>query len=131
LRQLECIRSSRPGTLTPEVCLVVASRYHLQEKIGEAALDEVWLARQSEPVKRDVALKLIKDGANSRQVLAHFEAERQALAPMDHPNIAKVLDGGVTKDGRSCTAAMLMLRETSREKCRFHLHGPTYPYRAM
>ena len=59
----------------------------------------VWMAEQTEPVRRLVALKLIKPGMDSRQVLARFEAERQALALMDHPNIAKVLDGGATADG--------------------------------
>src|SRR5690606_32866683 len=61
---------------------------------------EVWVAKQTEPVKRKVALKLIKPGMDSRAVLARFEAERQALAMMDHPNIAKVLDGGLTHDPR-------------------------------
>ena len=60
----------------------------------------VWVAEQTEPVRRKVALKLIKPGMDSRQVLARFEAERQALALMDHPNIAKVLDGGLTDAGR-------------------------------
>ena len=60
----------------------------------------VWMAQQTEPVKRLVALKLIKAGMDSRQVIARFEAERQALALMDHPNIAKVLDGGTTGAGR-------------------------------
>src|SRR5262249_40038859 len=60
----------------------------------------VWMAQQQEPVKRLVALKLIKAGMDSRQVIARFEAERQALALMDHPNIARVLDGGTTECGR-------------------------------
>ena len=60
----------------------------------------VWVAEQTEPVKRRVALKLIKPGMDSRQVLSRFEAERQALALMDHPNIAKVFDGGMTDEGR-------------------------------
>jgi serine/threonine protein kinase/tetratricopeptide (TPR) repeat protein len=85
---------------TPSVGLLIAGRYDLQEKIGEGGMGEVWLARQSQPVKRNVALKLVKSGANSAQVSGRFEAERQALALMDHPNIAKVLDGGVTEDGR-------------------------------
>ncbi len=63
-------------------------------------MGSVWVAVQSEPVKRKVAIKLIKPGMDSKQILARFEAERQALAMMDHPNIAKVLDGGVTADGR-------------------------------
>jgi serine/threonine protein kinase len=60
----------------------------------------VWVAEQTQPVKRKVALKLIKAGMDSRQVIARFETERQALAVMDHPNIAKVLDGGLTDASR-------------------------------
>jgi eukaryotic-like serine/threonine-protein kinase len=60
----------------------------------------VWLARQTAPVKRKVAIKLIKPGMDSAQVVKRFEAERQALAVMDHPNIAKVFDGGLTPEGR-------------------------------
>ncbi len=79
---------------------VVAGRYKLLEKIGEGGMGEVWVADQLEPIKRRVALKLIKPGMDSRSVLGRFEAERQALAVMDHPNIAKVLDAGSTSDGR-------------------------------
>ena len=75
---------------------VIAGRYTLVEKIGEGGMGEVWVAKQTEPVKRRVALKLIKPGMDSRTVLTRFEQERQALAMMDHPNIAKVLDGGMT-----------------------------------
>jgi len=74
--------------------------YKLLEVIGEGGMGTVWLAQQSQPVKRLVALKVIKPGMDSRQVVARFEAERQALALMDHPNIARVFDGGVTPDGR-------------------------------
>jgi serine/threonine protein kinase len=74
--------------------------YKLLEKIGEGGMGEVWVADQLEPIKRRVALKLIKPGMDSRSVLGRFEAERQALAVMDHPNIAKVLDAGQTSDGR-------------------------------
>ena len=63
-------------------------------------MGEVWVAKQTEPVKRKVALKLIKTGMDSRAVLARFEQERQALAMMDHPNIARVLDGGLTPTGQ-------------------------------
>jgi serine/threonine protein kinase len=79
---------------------VIASRYKLLEAIGEGGMGTVWVAEQTEPVKRKVALKLIKAGMDSKSVLARFEAERQALAVMDHPNIAKVLDGGLTETGR-------------------------------
>jgi serine/threonine protein kinase/tetratricopeptide (TPR) repeat protein len=74
---------------------VVGGRYALVEPIGEGGMGSVWRAKQTEPVKRFVAVKLIKAGMDSRQVLSRFEAERQALALMDHPNIAKVLDGGL------------------------------------
>ena len=74
--------------------------YKLIEPIGEGGMGSVWMAQQTEPVKRLVAVKLIKAGMDSRQVIARFEAERQALALMDHPNIARVLDGGTTSAGR-------------------------------
>ena len=80
--------------------LVLAGRYKLVEEIGEGGMGAVWMAQQTEPVKRFVAVKLIKAGMDSRAVLARFEAERQALALMDHPNIAKVFDAGTTPDGR-------------------------------
>ena len=79
---------------------IVAGRYSLLEKIGEGGMGEVWVASQSEPVKRKVALKLIKPGMDSRAVLQRFEQERQALALMEHPNIARVIDGGMTADHR-------------------------------
>ncbi len=80
--------------------LVIAGRYTLVQKIGEGGMGEVWVAKQTEPVKRKVALKLIKTGMDSKAVLARFEQERQALALMDHPNIARVLDGGMTPTGQ-------------------------------
>lgn len=73
--------------------------YKLLEQIGEGGMGSVWVAQQTQPVRRRVALKLIKPGMDSRRVLSRFEAERQALAMMDHPNIAKVFDGGVTDRG--------------------------------
>jgi len=74
---------------------VIAGKYTLVELVGEGGMGSVWRAKQSEPVKRFVAVKLIKAGMDSKQVLARFNAERQALALMDHPNISKVLDGGL------------------------------------
>jgi eukaryotic-like serine/threonine-protein kinase len=75
-------------------------RYKLREKIGEGGCGVVYVAEQEEPVRRKVALKVIKLGMDTQNVVARFEAERQALAMMDHPNIAKVLDAGATETGR-------------------------------
>jgi serine/threonine protein kinase len=83
--------SELPGT--------VMGPYKLLEQIGEGGFGLVWMAEQGAPIRRKVALKLIKPGMDTRQVIARFEAERQALAIMDHPNIAKVLDGGQTASG--------------------------------
>src|SRR5262245_60270042 len=74
--------------------------YRLMEQIGEGGMGLVFVAEQQQPVRRKVALKIIKPGMDTRQVIARFEAERQALALMDHPNIAKVLDGGETASGQ-------------------------------
>jgi serine/threonine protein kinase/tetratricopeptide (TPR) repeat protein len=74
--------------------------YKLLEQIGEGGMGIVWMAEQTEPIQRRVAVKVVKEGMDSRQVLARFEAERQALALMEHPNIAKVLDAGQTPSGR-------------------------------
>ena len=82
----------RPGT--------VIGPYKLMEQIGEGGMGLVFVAEQQQPVRRKVALKVIKPGMDTRQVVARFEAERQALALMDHPNIAKVLDAGATAGGR-------------------------------
>jgi tetratricopeptide (TPR) repeat protein len=85
---------------TEQPGMVLTGRYKLLEATGEGGMGTVWMARQTEPVKRLVAVKLIKPGMDSKQVLARFEAERQALALMDHPHIAKVLDAGAAPDGR-------------------------------
>jgi serine/threonine protein kinase/tetratricopeptide (TPR) repeat protein len=74
--------------------------YKLLELLGEGGMGEVWLAEQSEPVRRRVALKIIKLGMDTKHFLARLEAERQALAVMDHPNIARFFDGGATETGR-------------------------------
>ncbi len=89
---------SPPAPPSTEAGEVIAGKYKLLQEIGEGGMGHVWMAEQVRPVKRLVALKLIKPGMDSAQVLARFEAERQALALMDHPNIAKVLDGGTTED---------------------------------
>jgi non-specific serine/threonine protein kinase/serine/threonine-protein kinase len=74
--------------------------YHLLQKIGEGGMGEVWLAEQLEPVRRKVALKVVKQGMDTKWVVARFEAERQALAVMDHPSVAKVFEAGATRRGR-------------------------------
>jgi serine/threonine protein kinase/tetratricopeptide (TPR) repeat protein len=86
------VSSEAPGAMI--------GRYKLLEKIGEGGCGIVYMAEQEEPVRRKVALKVIKLGMDTRSVIARFEAERQALARMDHPNIAKVLDAGATETGR-------------------------------
>ncbi len=78
----------------------VIGPYQLLELIGEGGMGEVWLAEQKQPVRRRVAIKLIKAGMDTREVIARFESERQALALMDHPAIAKVFDAGSTAEGR-------------------------------
>jgi WD40 repeat protein/serine/threonine protein kinase len=89
---VEAPASERPGT--------VIGPYKLLEQIGEGGFGVVFMAEQQQPVRRKVALKILKPGMDTRHVIARFEAERQALALMDHPNIAKVLDGGQTSSGR-------------------------------
>jgi tetratricopeptide (TPR) repeat protein len=84
--------TERPGT--------VIGPYKLIEQLGEGGMGSVWMAQQNSPVKRLVAVKFIKAGMDSKQVIARFDAERQALALMDHPNIARVLDAGTTAAGR-------------------------------
>jgi serine/threonine protein kinase len=93
------IAPTRVGEPIREQAGTMIGRYKLIELIGEGAMGSVWMAQQTEPVRRLVAIKLIKAGTDSTTVLTRFEAERQALALMDHPNIAKVLDGGATEHG--------------------------------
>jgi len=78
----------------------VIGHYKLLEKLGEGGFGAVWAAEQTQPLRRRVAVKIIKLGMDTKQVIARFEAERQALAMMDHPNIAKALDAGTTESGR-------------------------------
>jgi serine/threonine protein kinase len=95
--------SGATGAYTPDPAGEPGTRigpYKLLQPTGECGMGVVWMAEQEQPVRRRVALKVVKPGMDSRQVLARFEAERQALALMDHPNIAKVLDAGTTA-GRS------------------------------
>src|SRR6186713_2315668 len=97
------VDSSAPALPAPppeEAPAQMLGRYKLLEKIGEGGFGEVWMAEQRGPVKRRVALKIIKLGMDSGQIVARFEAERQALAMMDHANIAKIFDAGTTETGR-------------------------------
>ncbi|HMN95724.1 MAG TPA: serine/threonine-protein kinase [Phycisphaerales bacterium] len=89
-----------PAGATGEGPGSVIGRYRILQAIGEGGFGTVFMAEQKEPVRRRVALKIIKLGMDTRQVIARFEAERQALAMMDHPNIARVLDAGATEAGR-------------------------------
>ena len=95
----------------------LAGRYKLIEVIGEGGMGSVWRAEQFAPVRRGVAVKLVKPGMDTREVLARFDAERQALALMDHPNIAKVLDGGATDAGRPFFVMELVAGTTITAYC--------------
>ena len=83
-----------------EASSVRIGRYKLLQQIGEGGMGSVWMAQQESPVRRRVAIKLVRSGMDSKLVLARFEAERQALAMMEHANIAKVFDAGTSDDGR-------------------------------
>jgi eukaryotic-like serine/threonine-protein kinase len=93
------IKLDQPGADDQAVGTTIG-RYKVLEKVGEGGCGVVYVAEQTQPVRRRVALKVIKLGMDTKQVIARFEAERQALAMMDHPNIAKVLDAGATETGR-------------------------------
>ena len=92
-------------------------RYKLLEKIGEGGMAVVYLAEQEKPIRRKIALKIIKLGMDTKSVIARFEAERQALAMMDHPNVAKVLDAGATETGRPYFVMELVKGTSITEYC--------------
>jgi hypothetical protein len=92
-------------------------RYKLLEKIGEGGMAVVYMAEQLHPIRRRVALKIIKLGMDTKQVVARFEVERQALALMDHPNIAHVFDGGATETGRPYFVMELVRGVSITEYC--------------
>src|SRR5208283_4574134 len=94
------VRVECPVARPDEAVGQTLGRYKLLERVGEGGCGVVYVAEQTEPLRRRVALKVIKLGMDTRQIVARFEAERQALAIMDHPNIAKVHDGGATASGR-------------------------------
>jgi eukaryotic-like serine/threonine-protein kinase len=99
---------------------VTVGPYRLLQHVGEGGMGEVWLAEQTHPVRRQVALKIIKAGMDSAQVVARFEAERQALALMDHPAIAKVFDAGTTPQGRPYFAMEYVKGEPITAYCDRH-----------
>lgn len=101
----------------PEEPGKMVDRYKLLEVIGEGGFGVVYMAQQNEPIRRRVALKIIKLGMDTKQVVARFEAERQALAMMDHPNIARVIDGGATSTGRPYFVMELVRGELITEYC--------------
>jgi serine/threonine protein kinase len=107
----ECI-GERPGS--------IIGPYQLLELLGEGGFGTVYLAEQREPLRRTVALKIIKPGMDTRHVIARFEAERQALALMDHPNIAQVLDAGATDSGRPYFVMDLVPGVPITEYCEQH-----------
>src|SRR5204862_4489320 len=91
--------------------------YKLMEQIGEGGMGLVFVAEQQHPVRRKVAVKVIKPGMDTREVIARFEAERQALALMDHPNIARVFDAGATQSGRPYFVMVLVCGVGITEFC--------------
>ena len=97
--------------------------YTLRERIGEGGFGVVWMAQQRKPVDRKVALKVIKAGMDTKQVLARFEAERQALAAMNHPNIASFIDAGATESGRPFVVMELVKGIPVTEFCRERKFG--------
>ena len=112
---------SRPQDDGPTLIdTIIADRYKIRQEIGEGGMGTVFLAEQLRPVRRRVALKLIKPGMDSRNVLARFESERQALALMDHPHIAHVLDAGTTADGRPFFVMELVQGIPITEYCDAH-----------
>jgi eukaryotic-like serine/threonine-protein kinase len=101
--------SERPGS--------IIGPYKLREQIGEGGFGVVYVAEQEQPVRRKVALKIIKPGMDTKDVIARFEAERQALALMDHPNVARVLDAGATESGRPYFVMELVQGVTITDFC--------------
>ena len=115
--------SSEQPTRPPDASAhtdVTIGPYHLRERVGEGGMGEVWLAEQTRPVRRHVALKIIKAGMDTAHVVARFEAERQALAVMDHPAIAKVFEAGATATGRPYFVMEYVRGEAITAYCQRH-----------
>jgi len=99
-KRVQTVKLAVTDNVADETVGTTIGRYKILEKVGEGGCGVVYVAQQNEPVRRRVALKVIKLGMETKEVIARFEAERQALAMMDHPNIAKVFDAGTTENGR-------------------------------
>lgn len=94
--------------------------YKLLQKLGEGGMGEVFMAEQLHPIRRKVALKIIREGMNSKQIIARFEAEREALARLDHPNVTRILDAGVTESGRPFFSMELVRGTHLTHYCNMH-----------
>jgi non-specific serine/threonine protein kinase/serine/threonine-protein kinase len=125
----ECGTQLKPAPKTRTLCTAandstigktISNKYRLLEELGSGGMGVVYKADQTEPIKRSVALKIIKLGMDTKQVVARFETERQALAVMDHPNIAKVFDGGATDTGRPYFVMELVRGIPINEYCDRH-----------
>jgi len=114
----------RTAGIPPEAPGAMVGPYKLLEQIGEGGMGVVFMAEQLRPVRRKVAVKIIKPGMDTRQVIARFEAERQALAMMDHPNIARVFDAGATEAGRLYFVMELVKGLPITEYCDRHQSSP-------
>src|SRR5262245_46796926 len=116
----EMVKEARVAATADEKPFTRIGRYKLLQQIGEGGCGVVFMAEQEEPVRRRVALKIIKPGMDTKSVIARFEAERQALALMDHPSIAKVFDGGATESGRPYFVMELVRGVKITEYCDEH-----------
>src|SRR5215469_7262820 len=121
-RNLAALLDTDSPSVSPAVALSEGAgtrigRYKVLQLIGEGGFGSVFMAEQEKPVSRKVALKIIKLGMDTKAVIARFEAERQALALMDHPNIARVLDAGATEAGRPYFVMELCKGEAIIEYC--------------
>src|SRR5215471_4538778 len=93
------VDATRTVNIAGDAATILIDSYRIIRQLGEGGMGIVYQARQLQPIRRDVALKVIKPGMDSKQVIARFESERQSLAVMDHPNISRVLDAGATPAG--------------------------------
>jgi len=115
--------ASTPGVSDPQADPERIGPYRIRRRLGEGGFGTVYEAAQSDPVRRTVAIKVVKLGMDTRQVIARFEAERQALAMMDHPNIARVLDAGTTEAGRPYFVMELVSGPPITQYCDAHKLG--------